>query len=138
MHALRDTHYTQTLVYNLKNEMRVKSFIIITVTITLVLSCAGYRFKKSLAPKIEGTTWVFTSKYRTYEITFEKDGKISSTHQNDDTPENDSWKQDGMVLNFYFNDKYSSYQGEFEREDLIKGTATSKIGKWKWTLKLKD
>jgi hypothetical protein len=121
----------------MNSQMRQLSFITITITITLLSSCSSYRFKNSKAPLIEGTTWVFSSKYRTYEITFEKGGRISSTHQNDNTPENDFWKQDGMVLNFYFNDKYSSYKGKFKREGLIRGTATSKKGKWKWTLERK-
>ena len=121
----------------MNNQIRLTNFIIIVITMTLLSSCYSYRYKNLKAPLIEGTTWVFSSKYRTYEITFEKDGKISSTHQNDNTPENDFWEQDGMVLNFYFNDKYSSYEGKFNREDLIKGTATSKKGKWKWILELK-
>lgn len=118
--------------------MKLKYFLLITLTITLFSSCSTYRFKnRNDVPELEGTTWVFTSKDKTYTVTFEKNGKLSSTHPNDNTPNNDTWVQDGMVLRFYFNNKYSTYTGKFVKANLIKGTATSKAGKWTWNIRKK-
>jgi len=108
------------------------SFLVFTV---FLFGCS-HKTKLSLSEiSLLGTTWNYTDKDRNYEIEFSKKGKLITTHPNDHTPNNDTWKQKGDKIHFEFNDGFSKYDGQFESINLIKGTAKNSVSNWKWTIK---
>jgi hypothetical protein len=90
-----------------------------------------------------GTTWTLTyydkavSQQYTYDLTFLAGGKLSNTHPNDNTPDNDGWEQAGNVVTIYFNDAYATYTGTISG-NTISGTASNIVGStWDWSAVLK-
>ncbi len=88
---------------------------------------------------IEGTTWIYSDDRHeswNFEVTFEKDEVLSTTHDDDQTSENDSWSRRGESLYIYFNDKYATYKGKIISDSLITGKATNvNDTTWLWELK---
>lgn len=113
------------------------------ITLFLFLISAAFissSFKTSApaAPSLLRTTWIYTDEDKTYEITFNDNNKLSSTNSSDITPDNDFWKQSKDKVQFTFNDKYVTYKGKMETEDLITGTAKNiKKKTWSWKLERK-
>ncbi|MFB6343552.1 hypothetical protein ACE1ET_17645 [Saccharicrinis sp. FJH62] len=112
----------------------VKIFYIF-IAIILISACSPIKKISEIETSISGTKWKYIDKDWTYEITFNSDGSISSTHPNDKSPDNDKWIQNGLQIEIYFNDGYSKYFGKMQSLNKIKGTGSSSSGQWKWTLK---
>lgn len=95
---------------------------------------------KSPIDTIEGTKWLYSDDKHedwNFEVTFEKDEVLSTTHDQDQTSENDSWSRRGESLFIYFNDKYASYKGQIISDSLITGKATNiNDSTWMWKLEL--
>jgi hypothetical protein len=82
-----------------------------------------------------GTTWSYEDNLHDwkYDLTFLENGQMETTHPNDNTTENDVWKQDRTIIEFSFNDEYSIYKGKRRSTNQITGKAKSSNGK-KWKL----
>ncbi len=84
-------------------------------------------------PLVSNTKWHYMDTDWEYDIEFLPNGMLRTKHPNDRTPNNDTWKQSGDKVYFYFNDKYSTYEGTFSGSNIISGTAESKTGAiWNW------
>lgn len=84
-------------------------------------------------PILNNTKWHYMDSDWEYDIEFLSNGTLRTQHPNDRTPNNDVWEQNNGKVYFYFNDKYSVYQGVFSGNDIISGTAKSKTGvSWDW------
>lgn len=80
-----------------------------------------------------GTKWHYADEQWQYDIEFTANGVLRTTHPNDKTKDNDSWEQNGVNVNFYFNDKFSTYTGRLWSGVLMSGTAVNKKGTtWSW------
>lgn len=94
---------------------------------------------KSPIDTIEGTKWMYSDDRHenwNFEITFEPDEVLSTTHDDDQTSENDSWSRRGESVFIYFNDKYATYKGQIISDSLITGKATNvNDTTWMWELK---
>lgn len=104
--------------------------------ILLFISCSSLKsLNTSEMSSIIGSIWKYSDEDWTYTIKFKKNGKIKTTHPNDNTPENDYWNQSSNIIHFEFNDGYSKYKGKMKSTNLIVGKGKSPSGKWKWQLK---
>jgi hypothetical protein len=84
-------------------------------------------------PLVSNTKWHYMDTDWEYDMEFLSNGTLRTEHPNDRTPNNDTWKQSGDKVYFYFNDKYSTYEGSFSGNNIISGTAESKTGAiWNW------
>ncbi len=84
-------------------------------------------------PLISGTKWHYMDTDWEYDIEFLSDGTLRTQHPNDNSPNNDTWEQSGEKVYFYFNNKYSIYDGSFSGNNIISGTAESEKGAvWNW------
>ncbi len=101
----------------------------------VLTSCVGQKNTTTSANELTGTKWNYSDYEISYTISFLKDGIYTSTHPNDKTYGNDTWKQSGKKVMFYSNDKYATYTGEFHGIDSIVGTATN-IENAQWTFTL--
>ncbi len=113
--------------------MRYLLFILI-LAVHLCGCSSAYKLggKKS----ISGTTWDYSdSDGDAYQITFKANGKMKTTNNSDRTPNNDFWFQKGKDIKFQFNNQYSTYLGQMEGANFIKGEAKSIKGTWTWELK---
>lgn len=94
---------------------------------------------KSPIDTIEGTKWMYSDDRHEswkFEVTFEADEVLSTTHDDDQTSENDSWSRRGESVFIYFNDKYATYKGQIISDSLITGKATNvNDTTWMWELK---
>ena len=93
-------------------------------------------FGQKGVPDVEGTTWQYTDEDSDYQITFSPNGKLTTTHPNDKTPNNDTWEQSGKTIRFWFNNKYSRYKGKMKNGNTIKGKGRSVAGVWRFKLEL--
>ena len=84
---------------------------------------------------VQGSTWDYTDDDATYQIEFAADGQLTTTHPNDATPDNDTWRQDRRKIHFEYNNGYSKYDGVMKTKDLIVGTAKNSSMTWTWTMK---
>jgi hypothetical protein len=86
-----------------------------------------------------GSTWLYRDDMAEesveFDITFNEAGSLYNTHPNDNTPDNDTWTQDGTSVTMSFNDGYAICQGTISSDGThIEGTATNEVGKtWNWT-----
>jgi hypothetical protein len=84
-------------------------------------------------PVLSNTKWHYMDSDWEYDMEFLSNGTLRTEHPNDKTPNNDTWKQQDGKVYFYFNDKYSAYQGNFSGSNMISGSAKSKTGvMWNW------
>ena len=101
------------------------------VLIFLISSCAILRQRNSLT----GTEWIYSDNDWTYEIRFDKNGKLWTTHPNDDTEGNDYWKQkDNKTVEFSYSDRYSVYDGKLIGRDTIVGTGRNHTDSWEYQM----
>lgn len=85
------------------------------------------------ATSLSGSKWHYADEQWQYDLEFAANGVLKSTHPNDKSKDNDTWEQDGVNVNFYFNNKYSQYKGILSGNNLMSGTATNKQGSsWNW------
>lgn len=109
--------------------------ILLTIlTILLLNSCNGIKKLSASEISISGTQWLYSDNVLEYKIDFNKNGKITTTHPNDKTPDNDSWTQSGGEIYFQFNDGFSKYNGRMKSMTKIRGKASSENDNWNWTL----
>jgi hypothetical protein len=91
-----------------------------------------------VALDLEKTTWHYTDNGNDettgYDITFSKEGILTTTHPNDRTPNNDFWQQKGDSVFFQYNDQYSRYRGRIIHPGLIEGVAANDYSSWDWKL----
>ncbi len=108
---------------------------------SLYVCCAGVMLLISgcaSTPTVDSASfansrWHYMDDQWEYDITFLENGKLSTTHPNDKTPENDSWEQTGETVKFYFNNKFSNYEGKIVGQNLMTGTAKNTKNKtWNW------
>ncbi|MBF6640109.1 hypothetical protein IVB69_01320 [Flavobacterium sp. J49] len=83
---------------------------------------------------IENSEWIYSDFEISYNLFFKPSGKLESTHPNDNTLDNDFWKQKGKTIRFSFNNKYSTYKFRFSGKDTIVGKGKNK--KFQWDFKL--
>lgn len=84
-------------------------------------------------PSLSGSKWHYVDEQWQYDIEFAANGVLHTTHPNDDTKDNDSWDQEGVSINFYFNNKFSRYTGTLSGNNLMSGTAVNTKGTtWTW------
>jgi hypothetical protein len=60
---------------------------------------------------------------RNYEVEFITGNVFRYNEENDITPNNDLWEQNGNIIYIYINDKYTIYKGHIISKNLIKGIA---------------
>ncbi|WP_348718761.1 hypothetical protein [Tenacibaculum sp. 190130A14a] len=113
----------------------MKKLISTLLILTILIGCNSLRKGTKSAISVAGSTWEYSDEDWTYQIEFVENGQIKSTHPNDNTPENDFWKQSHSNIHFEFNDGFSKYDGKMKSIDLITGIGKSTSGKWKWKMK---
>jgi len=116
--------------------MKRTYFLILGITIILS-GCAAVNKLSNFELSLVGSTWSYEDNLHDwkYELTFLENGQMKTTHPNDNTPENDVWKQDRTIIVFSFNDEYSIYKGKRKSINQITGKTKSSNGKkWKWKL----
>ena len=113
----------------------MKKIIIISLITTIFIGCSPLKKLTESEISVAGSTWEYSDDDWTYQIEFNENGKIKSTHPNDSTSENDSWNQLRTQIHFEFNNGFSKYDGKMKTVDLIVGEGKSKSGKWKWKMK---
>jgi hypothetical protein len=83
---------------------------------------------------LAGSKWHYTDKQWQYDIEFADNGVLHCKKPNDKTPDNDSWEQDRETVRFYYNNKFSQYQGVLSGRNLMSGTAKNIRGNtWEWS-----
>lgn len=113
----------------------MKKLILIPSILIILTGCNPLKNVTESEISVEGSTWEYYDEDWTYQIEFKENGKIKSTHPNDNTPENDSWTQSGSEIHFEFNDGFSNYDGKMKSVNLITGIGKSTSGKWEWKMK---
>ncbi len=122
---------------------RIITVMLLLLTLSLLSACASTRPApngiaefKSLA----GSRWHLVCdepRYgqREFDLIFRKAGRLSNTHPNDSTPDNDAWEMNGRNVVLKFNNAYATYRGELTDDgNGMAGTATNVIGeKWEWS-----
>jgi hypothetical protein len=105
------------------------------VSLLLITGCASTTptVAYDANPSVSGSRWHYIDQQWEYDITFMPNGVLQSRHPHDKTPNDDAWEQNGTEVRFYFNNKYSRYQGTMAGHNLMSGTATNKRNKsWTW------
>lgn len=105
------------------------------VTLLLITGCASNTptVAYDAMPALTGSRWHYIDQQWEYDITFMPNGVLQSRHPHDKTRNDDTWQQNGKVVKFYFNNKYSRYQGVLAGQNLMSGTASNQRGKsWTW------
>jgi outer membrane biogenesis lipoprotein LolB len=111
------------------------AFALLSTTLLAVNGCATNppTVANDTVPSLSGSRWHYMDQQWEYDITFTANGVLRTTHPNDKTPDNDTWEQDGAVVKFYYNNKFSRYQGNIMGRNLMSGTATNSKNKtWTW------
>ncbi|MCD8529261.1 MAG: hypothetical protein LRY27_04745 [Chitinophagales bacterium] len=106
-----------------------------SIIATIFIACNPLSKLTDAEISIEGTSWEYSDEDWTYQIKFGKNGKLISTHPNDNTPDNDTWNQSRNQIHFEFNDGFSKYDGKMETIDLIIANGENTGGTWECTLK---
>lgn len=115
--------------------MNRTGFVFITsISLVFITGCSSSRGPKALSADLTGTQWNYTDNDWSYAIAFLQNGKLSSEHPNDQTPDNDQWEQKGKRVTFYFNNKFSSYYGIRVSKDTIRGVGNNAERTWKFIL----
>ena len=84
-------------------------------------------------PSLVGSKWHYVDKEWQYDIEFAANNVLITTHPKDKTKNNDSWEQDGDNVHFYFNNKFSHFQGVLSGDKQMLGIATNKKDStWSW------
>lgn len=112
-----------------------KIFLLLCIAATAIICTSFKTASPSMLPLL-GTTWIYTDEDKSYEITFLKNNVLSTTNPNNNSPEDDSWKQTKKNVYIFYSKKYATYKGTMVSEDLIKGTAKN-VQKLTWTWELK-
>lgn len=109
---------------------------VVTSTLLMMTGCATDTqtpIPTETAASLSGSKWHYADEQWQYDLIFAANGVLLSTHPNDKTKDNDTWEQDGVNVNFYFNNKFSQYKGTLSGNNLMSGTATNKKGTaWNW------
>ena len=101
---------------------------------TLFISgCSTFRQRNNF-DNLTGTKWLYSDKDWTYEVYFKKNGKLLTTHPNDKTKGNDYWEQSNTTVDFYYNDKYSIYNGKQVGQDTIVGIGRNQNDTWEFRM----
>lgn len=114
-----------------------QTYLSIIGVIIILSGCSSLAKLSNSELSLIGTTWNYEDNAHDwkYEVTFLENGRMETTHPNDETPANDTWKQDKTTIEFSFNDGYSIYKGKIRSRSEITGTAKNSYGKkWKWKL----
>ena len=85
----------------------MKKIILISLFSIIFIGCNPLKKLTESEISISGSTWEYSDEDWTYQIEFDENGKIKSTHPNDSTPENDTWNQLRNRIHFEFNDGFS-------------------------------
>lgn len=110
--------------------MRSKSLIFLALAI-LAVGCAGlYHSGSDSYINVKNTKWIYVDTDASYTVIFKGNGHLKTTNPNDKTPDNDFWEQEGAVVRFNFNNKYSNYEGHFAGCDTIRGTGRNSDESW--------
>ncbi|MDQ7090698.1 MAG: hypothetical protein Q9M50_08645 [Methylococcales bacterium] len=110
-------------------------FMLVIGTLLMQTACStqGEMPLTNSYPLVSNTKWHYMDTDWEYDMEFISNGTLRTKHPNDKTPNNDTWRQSGEKVYFYFNNKYSTYQGSFSGDNIISGTAESKTGAvWNW------
>lgn len=105
-----------------------------SLLLALFVSSCGKPKPNHEVTNLTGTKWIYSDKDWTYAVYFKPKGKLFTTHPNDKTKENDYWEQSNTIVNLYFNDKYSIYNGYLLGQDTIKGIARNETDSWEFTM----
>jgi outer membrane biogenesis lipoprotein LolB len=107
-------------------------FVIFCSSALLMMSGCASSPSSDGATSLTGSKWHYTDADWQYDIEFAGGGVLRTTHPNDKSKDNDTWEQDGNTVNFYFNNKFSTYNGTLSGNQLS-GSASNKNGaKWTW------
>jgi len=88
-----------------------------------------------LTPEMmQGSTWRYEDGDVSYEVTFDTEGRLVTTHPNDITPANDFWEIKNNQVVFSYNDHFSIYKGQMIDHNLIVGSAQNASTSWTWKL----
>lgn len=116
--------------------IKIGLFVVVTSTLLIMAGCATDTptpMPTEAAASLVGSKWHYADEQWQYDLEFAANGVLQSTHPNDKSKDNDTWEQDGVNVNFYFNNKYSQYKGTLSGNNLMSGTATNKKGTtWNW------
>jgi hypothetical protein len=111
-------------------------FVVFTHALLVMGGCAtdtATPVPAEAAPSLSGSKWHYADEQWQYDLEFAANGVLLTTHPNDKTKDNDTWEQDGVNVNFYFNNKFSQYKGALSGNNLMSGTATNQKGStWNW------
>ena len=109
-------------------------FALVLLLAFLFSNVGAHAAKPKKPESVEGSTWRYEDGDITYEVTFDAEGNLITSHPNDTTPANDFWSFEGEQVVFSFNNNFSVYKGKFVSDNLIAGTASNATTSWSWKL----
>jgi hypothetical protein len=127
------------------NNKVVLNNLIIIVLILVLLPIVGCTTNKQVLNSsstfsewvIAGSRWLYTDYEREKIIIFWENG-ILKTFETDGIEygdDEDFWEQNGKEIYFYYSNKFSTYEGLFVTNNLIKGIGKNAINSWEFELK---
>lgn len=108
-------------------------FVVAINALLIMGGCSSNTPMPEQGVSLLGSRWHYADDQWQYDIEFADSGVLLTTHPNDKTKNNDSWEQNGSNVTFYFNNKFSQYNGTVSGDNLMSGTATNTKGaSWNW------
>ena len=112
----------------------MKRFLVLIVVFGMVFGCKSSKSSGEAPFSLKETLWTYKDADWTYQVRFGKNGILETTHPNDTSRGNDTWKQNGEEVILEFNDGFSKYSGKMTSPNVIEGTAKSKYASWQWRM----
>jgi hypothetical protein len=92
--------------------------ILAATILFLCISCSVFS-KNSDSVNLTNTVWNYSDFEKKYDIIFAKNNNLITKDSADTTPGNDNWEQSKGIVNFYFNNKYSTYKGKIFKDSIV-------------------
>lgn len=109
---------------------------LLMLTFLLLTGCASHQ---ALKDSLVGSQWKVvydnpTFGHREYTITLHANGKLTDTHPNEKTPDDDKWVASEQNIELNFNNGYAVYTGVISADGMtMSGKAASPAGgEWNW------
>ena len=107
-----------------------KNILALMIISYLFAGCSLIMPNKGTSTDLAKTNWNYADKDWKYQIKFKKNGTLKTTHPHSLKTDKDTWQQSGKTVKFYFNDKYSNYEGQITAHDTIIGKGQNKLATW--------
>ncbi|WP_053975802.1 hypothetical protein [Mangrovimonas xylaniphaga] len=112
----------------------MKQLLVLIIPCLLLFGCKTSKSIEAMNFALQETLWTYSDSDWTYQVRFEKNGMLVTSHPNDTSKDNDTWEQHGEEVILKFNDGFSTYTGKMISSNVIEGTAKSKYATWKWRM----